>query len=259
MQTQVSTQSPIHHSIPQPSYVPVIEDLIACLKSGLKESLHSVYVYGSVANGTAIPNVSNLDVVLVTHAPFSASQKALFNSINWRFQKDFPFVKGLAIRTALVSEVASLSALFTWGFLLKQCCTNVYGEDLSECFGDYVPSWEIAKQWNMDIEQSAALLRKEVALAEDAQSQADAQRRLAKKLLRAAYGLVLHRTKRWLDDPLESGRAFLEFYPQREQTVERLGILLGGRVIPKRSVVGLVDDFAPWLVKEYQKTEFKIG
>ncbi|WP_394152833.1 nucleotidyltransferase domain-containing protein [Vibrio maritimus] len=252
-------QSPINQLIPQPTYVPVVEDLIACLKSGLKDNLHSVYIYGSVANGNAIPNVSNLDVVLVTQRPLAAGQKSLFNSINWRFQKDFPFVKGLAVRTALVSEVASLSALFTWGFLLKQCCTNVYGEDLAECFGHYVPSWEIAKQWNMDIEQSAAILRREVALAEDAQSQLSAQRQLAKKLLRAAYGLVLHKTKRWLDDPLESGRAFLDYYPERQQTIERLGILLGQRVIPKRSVVGLLDDFAPWLAKEYQKTEFKIG
>ncbi|HGH8161082.1 TPA: nucleotidyltransferase domain-containing protein, partial [Vibrio cholerae] len=27
----------------------------------------------------------------------------------------------------------------------------------------------------------------------------------------------------------------------------------------KRSVVGLLDSFGPWLVSQYQKTEFRIG
>ena len=41
--------------------------------------------------------------------------------------------------------------------------------------------------------------------------------------------------------------------------VDRLGILLSGRVIPKRSVIGILDGFGEWLVKQYKKTEFRIG
>ncbi|MDW1713131.1 nucleotidyltransferase domain-containing protein, partial [Vibrio sp. Vb2865] len=41
--------------------------------------------------------------------------------------------------------------------------------------------------------------------------------------------------------------------------IDRLCILLSGRPIPKRSVIGLIDAFGGWLVKQYQKTEFRIG
>lgn len=255
----MSTPTPLSTLIPQSEYIPVIEDLIACLTTGFRTNLHSVYVYGSVAQGRAIPNVSNLDVVVVTRESCKDSQSSLFNTINWRFQREFAFVRGLSIRTAQVAEVASLDALFTWGFLLKQCCVNVMGDDLAECFGEYVPSWEIAKQWNMDIGQTALQHRQQVALADSQQEILVSQRQMAKKLLRASYGLVMHKTRRWLDDPVACGQQFLTVYPERAQTIERLEILLGTRAIPKRSVVALVDEFGPWLAKEYQKLDFKIG
>lgn len=254
---------PTPNSLPllnfQPEYIDVVHDLLACLKASLKDNLHSVYIYGSVAQGRAKPGVSNLDVVVVTYRPFSDDKKSLFNSINWRIQKAFPFVRGIAIRTAIVEQVVSIDALFTWGFLLKQCCHNIYGDDLAECFGDYIPSWEISKQWNMDIAECSVALRHQIAQAMTEGEQLVAQREMAKKLLRAAYGLVLHKHKRWIDDPLECGAQFLAYFPERQQTIERLGILLGTRIIPKRSVVGLLDEFGPWMANEYKKTEFRIG
>ncbi|MGV2987009.1 nucleotidyltransferase domain-containing protein [Vibrio sp. E150_011] len=246
-------------STPQAHYQPAINDLLSCLKSGLRGNLHSVYIYGSVAYGRAVPGLSNLDVVVVTHQPFSSSELKLLNTINWRFQKDFPFIDGVLIRRTVVSEVASLEALFTWGFLIKQCCMCVLGDDLSECFGDYVPSWEIAKQWNMDIAQALPIVRHRVATAQTQKELLKAQRFMSKKLLRAAYGLVMHKTKIWRDEPKQCGEHFLRYYPDQKVVVERLQILLGPRAIPKRSVVGLLDDFGAWLIKEYKRTEFRIG
>lgn len=54
-------------------------------------------------------------------------------------------------------------------------------------------------------------------------------------------------------------RSVLQYHPEKQLEIERLGILLSGRPIPKRSVVGLLDGFGDWLVKQYQKTEFRIG
>ncbi|CSE08611.1 Uncharacterised protein [Vibrio cholerae] len=40
--------------------------------------------------------------------------------------------------------MATLEAIFSWGFMLRHCCVCVYGDNLAECFGHYEPSWEIA-------------------------------------------------------------------------------------------------------------------
>ncbi|MDV6251813.1 nucleotidyltransferase domain-containing protein [Vibrio sp. EA2] len=243
----------------QSEFAPLIKEVLMCLKSGLGQNLHSIYVYGSVARKTAVAGKSNLDLVVVTKAPFEANRTTLLNTIRWRAQKGYPHVNGVSIRTALVSDVANLDSIFTWGFMLKHCCVCIYGDDLADCFGEYVPSWEIAKHWNMDVEEWLSVYRTKIAQAQNAQEQLPAQMTIAKKLLRASYSLIMYRDKRWFDDPLECGQAFLTYHPEKQLEIERLGILLSGRSIPKRSVIGLLDSFGDWLVKQYQKTEFRIG
>ncbi len=243
----------------QPEFQPVIDDVVTCLKGGLGSNLHSIYVYGSVARKTAQQGHSNLDVVIVTKHPFPDQRATLLNSIKWRLQKSFPYVNGISTKTALVNEVANLDSLFTWGFMLKHCCVCVYGDDLATCFGDYEPSWEIAKHWNMDVEDWLAVYRNKIVRAKNDYDQQRAQMIIAKKLLRASYSLIMHKDKGWYEHPLQCGDKFLEYHPDKKTDVQRLAILLSGRVIPKRSVIGLLDSFGDWLVKQYQKTEFKIG
>lgn len=243
----------------QTEFEPLIREVLTCLKSGLGQNLHSVYVYGSVARKTAVAGKSNLDLVVVTKAAFESNRATLLNTIKWRAQQGYPQVNGVSVQTALVSDVANLDSIFTWGFMLKHCCVCIYGDDLADCFGDYVPSWEIAKHWNMDVEEWISVYRAKIAQAKSVEEQTQAQTVIAKKLLRASYSLIMYRDKRWFDEPVECGQVFLTYHPEMQLEIERLGILLAGRAIPKRSVIGLLDSFGSWLVKQYKKTEFRIG
>lgn len=243
----------------QPEYQPALEDILKLLRGGLGENLHSVYVYGSVARKKARPGFANLDIIVVSKRSFSDTRATLYNTIKWRFQKSYPHITEVAFKTVLAQEVASLDSIFSWGFLLRHCAVCIYGEDLSECFGDYEPSWEIAKHWNMDVEDWVAVYRHRIARSATDAEQIKAQKIIAKKLLRASYSLVMYKDKCWYEDPIECGQQFLRYYPEKQVEIERLGILLTGRVIAKRSVVGILDGFGEWLVKQYQKTEFRIG
>ncbi|MDR9828024.1 nucleotidyltransferase domain-containing protein [Vibrio sp. FNV 38] len=243
----------------QPSFQPAVQDALRFFKAGLGTNLHSLYVYGSVARRTAVDGQSNLDIVVVTHRQFEENRTTLLNTIQWRFQRGFPHIKGLNIKLVLARDVASLDSIFSWGFLIRQCCECIYGEDLGECFGDYEPSWEIAKFWNDDIGQFLKTYRSHLAKASSAEQQSDVQIAIAKKLLRASYSVVMYRHKLWIDSAKTCGEVFLQYYPGKQTEIERLEILLSGRLIPKRSVAGLMDNYGAWLVKEYQRTEFKIG
>ncbi|MGF1756349.1 nucleotidyltransferase domain-containing protein, partial [Vibrio makurazakiensis] len=200
-----------------------------------------------------------LDVVVITHRSFSENRTTLLNTIKWRFQKSFPQVTQVSIKTALVSDIMDFGNIFTWGFMLKHLAVCVHGEDLSDCYGDFETNWEIAKHWNMDVEDWLAVYRNKVARSANPQEQVAAQIAIAKKLLRASYSLIMYRDKRWFDNPLECGQQFLRYHPEKKVEIERLGILLSGRLIQKRSVIGIVDGFGEWLTKQYQKTEFRIG
>lgn len=254
------TLSPIDPSQPfQPEYQPALKELVNYLRAGLGEQLHSIYLYGSVARKTAVPNKSNLDIVVVSYGSIEQEWVTLMNTIRWRFQTRFPFITDVSIKTAPVKQVASLDSLFSWGFMLRHCSVCLYGDDLAECFGDYEPSWEIAKHWNMDVGDWVQFYRDKIAKAHFEEEQVNAQTVIAKKLLRASYSLVMYKDKNWFDEPNLCGEHFLRYHPEKKKEIDRLMILLSGRVIPKRSVIGLLDSFGSWLVKQYQKTEFRIG
>lgn len=244
----------------QSEYEPAIIDLIKFLKGGLGSNLHSIYIYGSVARKTAQMGKSNLDVIVVTYRSFDDTKTTLLNTINWRFKRSFSYITHLSIRTALKREVIDLQNIFTWGFMLKHCTVCVYGNDLADFYGEFEPSWEIAKHWNGDVEEWLKLYRLKIAQATTAQEQINAQKIIAKKLLRASYSLIMHKDKYWYDDPRQCGEHFLHYHPDKQLEIERLGYLSAAeRAIPKRSVIGLLDSFGSWLLKEYQRTEFKIG
>ncbi len=237
----------------------IIDDARNWIRSSLSNQVHSLYLFGSFASKKAKPNLSNLDLVVVTHREDAHQFSTFLRSFEWRMSKSYPELTGIRLWSVPLSQVLSLESVFTWGFVLKQCCQCLYGDDLTHCFGDFEPNWEIAKFWNMDLEQQLPQLRQRLANANEDKAQFLAQREIAKKLLRAHYGLVLHKHKVWVDDPITCGKIAQQYYPKKKLELERLAMLLRPHLIPKRSVVGLLDSHGSWLVKAYKKTEFRIG
>ncbi|MFC1235792.1 nucleotidyltransferase domain-containing protein [Vibrio sp. F74] len=243
----------------QEEYRRVIQELIPALESGLGSNLHSIYLYGSVARKCAVPGKSNLDLVVVTRRQPDARFQTLLSTIKWRYKKAFPLITDLSFQFPLVKDILAIESVITWGFMLKHCCVCVSGDDLSTRYGEFEPSWEIAKFWNMDVDEWIATYRRRIAQATNREEQIKCQVIIAKKLLRASYSVIMNKDKGWYDDPSECGEKFLNYYPDKHIDIERLNILLSGRYIPKRSIIGILDSYGSWLVKSYKKTEFRIG
>lgn len=243
----------------QEEYRRVIQELVQAFEGGLGSNLHSIYIYGSVARKTAVAGKSNLDIVVVTHRPTDERFKTLLGTVKWRFKRAYPFITEISFQFPLVHQILDITSIITWGFMLKHCCVCVYGDDLSTRYGEFEPSWEIAKFWNMDVAEWVSHYRKKIALAKTQSEQIGYQKIIAKKLLRASYSLIMYKDKAWYDDPTECGNHFLDYYPEKKLEIQRLNILLSGRYVAKRSVVGILDSYGDWLTKLYNKTEFRIG
>ncbi len=243
----------------QQEFEPVIKALITNLRAAAGGSIHSIYLFGSVARREAIPGKSNLDVTIVTKVALTPRQQTTLNTIKWRFKRQFPQITDISFNVGDTQEVLDLEFIFSWGFWLKHCCVCIFGDDLATRFGTFEPSWEIAKNMNMDVEQWHTTYRKKIISATAVQDQIEPQIKLAKKILRSCYSLVMHRDKGWYDSPVECGEKFLEYYPDKALQIERMNILLQGRRIPKRSVIALFDEFGRWVIDEFERIERKIG
>ena len=91
------------------------------------DRLHSAYLYGSVPRGTAVPGVSDLDVMLALRAEPEDADRADAGRIEEALDARFPQVNGVGI--GVLSETAILSdrERHDLGFFVACLCTPLTG------------------------------------------------------------------------------------------------------------------------------------
>jgi len=100
-----------------------------------KDEIHSIYVRGSVANGQAIDNFSDIDLIIFLHEQKDSVAKSIQEyqekTKNTIF-KEYPFVTALELGLAPINYVAKHR--YEMSFILKHMAICMYGKDLSKNF-----------------------------------------------------------------------------------------------------------------------------
>ncbi|MCB9822819.1 nucleotidyltransferase domain-containing protein [Candidatus Nomurabacteria bacterium] len=106
---------------------PLIDGLIKIAQSVFKSRLHSVYIRGSVAKGTFVPNISDLDSVFVVETEPSDDEFEEFKKEIKDINKKYPYVIGIEKNIQTVDQlVNSKSPIYKY----QTVC--VYGKDLTK-------------------------------------------------------------------------------------------------------------------------------
>ncbi|RWX57482.1 nucleotidyltransferase domain-containing protein [Photobacterium chitinilyticum] len=243
----------------QQDYMPVLLDVIKQLKAGLVDSLHSVYVFGSVARREAKAGMSDLNLTVIVQRPLTTSEQSVLSTIRWRITSRYSAVSDVELKVGVIGEVLSVGAIFTWGFWLKHCCICLYGDDLSTRFGGFEPSWDIAKSLNGDIKDELSNYRKKVMATKVVQNYLDYCEYIGKKMLWSCFSLVMHREQMLALSIEQCAEVFLKYYPEKEQEVERLFVLVSRQQVPKKATLFMIDSFGGWIVSEFDRIDRKIG
>ncbi|QIR06057.1 hypothetical protein [Salinivibrio costicola] len=263
--TQLQSQTaylpePDRRSPLQSEFIPVMVKAIKQLRALIGKRLHSVYVSGDIVWRRATVGESVLHLTVVCHQPLTLDQSSAMNTLLWRIKTSHSkVIDGCHIDTVTVSQVRDLAEIFHWGFFFKHRAMCLYGQDLSESFGHFEASWEVAKAMNPDLSGKLARAKHKIQAATTWNTQLTAAQRIADTLIRGAFGLVLHKEGTWTESLPECAELFIKHYPAKQQAIERLFILLDRKPVKKRAVMMLLNDFGDWLIKEYARIDFKIG
>lgn len=141
----------------QQAFIPLLEALTAGLPRQFPALIHSIYLYGSVARGEALPGVSDLDITLLLIKP--ADSGALQRLEAWRqaFQLEQRIVSKVDFDIGSVDEALAPEHHDSWGFWLKHHCRCLWGEDVSAAFSLFRPDRRIALAVNADLRRVGAL------------------------------------------------------------------------------------------------------
>ena len=104
----------------QNSYKTLVEETCQLLQSQLQNRLHSLYLYGSVARGTAVEGKSDLDLVVLFQSKPSDKETKVLKDLEGEINADSVTSVGFDIGD--IEEVKENGQELFWQFFLKHCC-----------------------------------------------------------------------------------------------------------------------------------------
>jgi predicted nucleotidyltransferase len=237
--------------VPQ-AFAPVVDAARAAIRDSFgPHRLHSAYLYGSVPRGTAVPGVSDLDLLLALHHEPTAADRSGAAILEDTLGTRFPQIIGAGI--GLVSKAAVLSELerHDLGWFVACLCTPLIGADLASQLPRYRPTSLLARETNGDLGDWLPRWRDRLAEASTAEGRRALSRGIARRIVRTGFTLVMPRWGGWTSDLGESSAVFGRYYPERR---EQMRVAAAAARTPTSDVPVLrmlIDDLGPWLAAEY--------
>jgi predicted nucleotidyltransferase len=213
--------------------------------------LHSAYLYGSIPRGTAVPGVSDLDLLIVFRDEPTDADRAAARALEAALDEDFPQINGAGIVLGSVPGTLSELERYDGGFFVACLCTPLLGEDLAARLPRYRPTALLARETNGDL---ALVLPRWRARAARAVTDADRQtltRAFARRLVRTGFTLIMPRWGGWTSDLHLSADLFGRYYPERAGQMRRAAAIARTPSADPAVLAMLIDDLGPWLAAEY--------
>ncbi|MEV8093673.1 nucleotidyltransferase [Kitasatospora sp. NPDC085879] len=215
------------------------------------DRLHSAYLYGSIPRGTAVPGVSDLDLLLALHAEPTAADRADAETLGAGLDRDFPAIDGAGVLVFGTDTLLSPLERHDLGFFLACLCTPLLGEDLAARLPAYRPDPLLARETNGDLALALPGWRARLAAAAGGEERRRLARGVSRRLVRTGFTLVMPDWNGWTSDLALSAEVFAARYPARADQM-RLAAATARTPTPDPAVLTLlVTDLAPWLAAEY--------
>lgn len=239
------------------SYMPCIQESIESLKKLFPQQLHSVYVYGSVARGDAIPLKSDLDLIAMFNSELSAEKldaiKTLASELSVKYGS---LVRDVGIAVAYYDYTVDPTNYYENAFI-KEISVCMYGEDVGERFGPYKLTPEIAISFNGDICNYVirTLKRLETVSKEDFNVISQG---FARKLIRTYYSMVMARSQIWTTRLHEQSDVFTHYFPHKAPIIRTLHEWINQAPADLHTVIELFRKEGEWACENFAR-EAKIN
>ncbi|MFE7540197.1 nucleotidyltransferase domain-containing protein [Streptomyces platensis] len=233
-------------------FAPVVAELEARLGEHFGPArLHSGYLYGSVPRGTAVPGVSDLDVLLALRDAPTEADRAAARAVEDRLDAAFPQVDGVGILLFGVQHLLSEPERYDLGWFVACLCTPLSGPDLATRLPRYRPTPLLARETNGDLFRGLPGLRAQATAATTEAERTRLTRGVARRLVRTGFTLVMPRWGGWTSDLTESAEVFGRYYPAYADQMRAAACAARTPAAYPELLDELLSGLAPWLADEY--------
>ncbi|HTW00676.1 MAG TPA: nucleotidyltransferase domain-containing protein [Streptosporangiaceae bacterium] len=192
----------------------IFEPVLADAAAFAGESGASLYVYGSVANGTARPGASDVDLLSIDLPDAAIAGQRLSARYADR-------CRGVEVAAATAAEFAGdTDAAYGYRVFLRHYCVHIAGPDPSAALPAFPADARAARGFNGDLGQHLRQWRQELESGAVAAGLLGV--RAARKTLLAVAGLVSVRDHTWTTSRSRAARRWSELEPGLAAQLGRL-------------------------------------
>ncbi|MBB5917667.1 putative nucleotidyltransferase [Nocardia transvalensis] len=236
----------------QAPFAPVVDHACAAIEETFgPDRLHSAYLYGSVPRGSAVPGVSDLDVLLALRQEPTPPDRSDAGSLATVLDATHAVINGAGIELASTATLLSDIERHDLGWFVACLCTPLLGDDLAAYLPRYRPTAHLARETNGDLDQAVRSWRAQRGGDLTEVERLRLTRRASRRIVRSGLTLVMPRWGGWTSDLARSAEIFARYYPSRGAQMRTAATI--ARVPAEDPVVldMLLDDLGPWLAAEY--------
>jgi uncharacterized protein len=213
--------------------------------------LHSAYLYGSVPRGTAVPGVSDLDLLLALRQEPTRADRDDANRLGSSLDACFRQVNGVGMLLFSIGTLLSEHERHDLGWFVACLCTPLLGDDLATALPRYRPTTLLARETNGDLGLALPRWRARAAAAGTPAERCAISRGAARRIVRTGLTLVMPRWGGWTSDLIKSAEVFADYYPQRAGQMRQAAAVARTPSADPTVLRMLIEDLGPWLAAEY--------
>lgn len=226
-------------------YWPVLNDIVELYKQEFGEKLISVYLRGSVAKGTAIDGIADIDTFALVND----------NDINlkrdWKLLKKEIYKKYPQYDDIEMGATPSFDIERGFEILLHQSVA-IYGNEIT------VPQKKIDSQFAMHAPRLDRRLEKFDSWIKTGNFDKRRCTWFMKTLLRTGLELTLDKAQKYSRDLYPCYQLFSEYYPEKELDMKKVLYLALNPIDDVEKLNKIRNNFGEWLLHECKKQEWKM-
>ena len=209
----------------------VIIEVKEIIIDSLSDSLHSVYLTGSIPRGKAKPYKSDLDIFAILNPGATGSALPAIREACNQILEETNIVSKIDIELWLFEEVFPLASspndieikdtLSIFDVILKNASLCIHGDDLSKYIPPIKPGIALANDELIAIHDDINQAREAISSAADPEEIQYWCKRVMKNIIRAGFCLCMPTIKEQTRDIDLCADIFSKHYPDMERTVKQ--------------------------------------
>lgn len=197
----------------------LINEVVDRLVQQAGAMLHSIYIYGSVAEGRALVGKSDLDLCIIFNRRINTQELKALWDLRLSLEQSYPVVSKIDFDIGILAEVLDTENKYSWGYWLKHHCRAIFGPDLAKQFDPFKPSKTIAIAVNGDYLNVLNHYIYKITESVDSIQIKHLQRAAARKLLRSTNILRSELDTDWPDTLDQYVEKFIHQYPKLKKEI----------------------------------------